>query len=130
METDEFDNLIVSSNDVINKKIIADLLTHFVKISTDGEVLFENTFFSLDNKRKLLIYLLTRKVMKIKNIGSLEAEEAGPSEISNKTGIAFGSVTWTVRDMDNKFIKSINGKYYVPNYYIEKIKDLFKEGGI
>ena len=130
METDEFDNLIVSSNEVINKRLVTDILMRFIKISTDGEVLFEGTFFKLDNKRKILIYLLTRKVMKIKNIGSLETEEAGPSEISNQTGIAFGSVTWTVRDLDSKLIKSINGKYYVPNYYIEKIKNLFKEGGI
>jgi len=129
MENDELDSLIVKETDVIDKKLLASFLKNYVRITESGEFIFEEKFFLLDAKKKIVIFLLARKVMKIKNIGALDTEEVGPKEISDKSGIPFGTVGRTVRELvEKQIIKEREGKYFVPNFNLNKINSVLDLG--
>jgi hypothetical protein len=90
MVQDELDELIVSEEKILDKKLIADILKEYVKITDKGEIIFESKYSKLNAKAKILVFLLARKVMSTKNIGNLKSEGAGPKEISEKTGLPYG----------------------------------------
>ena len=126
MPNDELDVLIVKENEVIDKMLLATLLKNYLKITETGEVVSEEQFFSLDAKKKILVFLLARKVMKLKGIGHLESEDAGPKEISDKIGIPFGTVGRTLRELVEKNViqQTESGKYRVPNFNLHRVKQI------
>ena len=119
---DELDALFVEESEALNKNMLRDLLAPFVKMTTQGTILPEDNFISLDNTQKVAVYLLSRKVMKLKGI--LEAEAAGPTSISEAIGLPVGSVKTVFHTQGNKLFKSENGTYFIPNYNLVKIKQI------
>lgn len=118
MDNDEFKELFVTENEIIDKKLLGSTLTNFIKLTPTGELILETNFYNLSNTQKIIIYLLARKVLKIKKI--IEQEEIGPTDLANSIGLAIGSVKSVFFFTKDNIFKSLNGKYMIPNYAITK----------
>jgi len=123
MTKDNLDNLFVS-NDQLNKELLFEILESKIKITEEGEVMI---FGEFDSFQKILLYILGRKVLLIKN--KLETEEAGPAEISKNTGISLGTVKVYVKKLEREqVLMNKNGKYKIPNFILPKVNERFKNG--
>jgi hypothetical protein len=123
MVNDEFQELFVDESEVIDKVVLKNLLLSYVKLTKEGSFLPEDAFHKLDNTQKVAIFLLSRKVIAIK--GFIAEESVGPKDIAAGSGIPEGSVKSTLFNQDNKLFKNTNGKYWIPNYNIGKVRQLF-----
>jgi hypothetical protein len=120
--SEKFDNLFVEA-DVLNEDILKEILSGKIKMTKEGEVIFEKEF---EPTKSILLYLLANKVLVIKKIKQEEAE--GPKTIYTKTGVAEGTVKRYVRDLQKKnLLISNKGQYYVPNHALNKIKKMMEE---
>lgn len=123
-KTDEFDELFITANEALDKKLIKDTLIQYIKINPEsGEVIPDTNFYPLANLNKILLYLLARKVLFIKE-KLPEGEEVGPTDISNALGIPAGSVKSTLHNASKGILVSVKGKYKIPNYSINKAIDI------
>jgi len=107
----------------ISKEILRDLLIKYVQLSDEGKIFTKPEFSSLSAKKQVLIILLSKKVLKLKI--NLEEETTG-ADIISLTGLARGTVYPTLRDLEkDRLVASKEGKYWVPNYSISNVKQLF-----
>jgi len=120
--TDELDRLIIDEKKELDKGLLVGILEDYIMVVNSGKVIPSSKFFGLNNKLKVIIYLLSRKVMAIKGIVNEEA--AGPSTISQETGIPNGSVKTVLHRYGKIFLTAVNGKYKIPNYNINRIKEM------
>lgn len=75
----------------------------------------------LKEKQKVLICLLSRKAMKLRNM--VEDEHISPTEISEASGVKIGTVKPTVRDyLKANLLKQDERGYFIPNYALERAK--------
>ncbi|MBU0471132.1 MAG: hypothetical protein KKF65_00780 [Nanoarchaeota archaeon] len=119
---DTFDDLFVEK-DELNEEILKEILVGRIKMTSEGDIIFQKDF---EPKTAILIYLLANKVFLTRKIR--EAETAGPKEIHHKTGVAEGTVKKYVRDMQkDRLLIGKNGKYFVPNHALSKVKKLVNE---
>lgn len=123
-EKDVLDDLFVEESNISND-VLKDLLIGYVQFSKEGKIFTKPEFSNLQNRKKVLIILLSKKVMKIK-IG-LEEETYG-KEIITSTGLTRGSVYPLLREMEgDRLVTSKDGKYWIPNYSIHNVKQLFSK---
>jgi hypothetical protein len=115
---DEFDNLFIDGKE-LDKMLLKNTLDTNVRLTTDGRIIFEREF---DPRKKILFYLLANKILVLRNIKTDEAE--GPTTICKNIGIPEGTAkAYVIRLEKEKLVsKTRDGKYYVPNYYLEKVK--------
>ncbi len=121
---DELDDLFVDENAVIDKKLMKDLLLPYMRISNSGVIIPEQKFLELGNKEKVSLFLLARKAMYLR--GMIDDEKSGPTEISESIDIPLGSAKHTCASMKNIF-DSKEGKYFIPNFNLAKLKNMFVE---
>lgn len=119
--TDEFDELMVREEEVLDRALVRDLLKDYLRISTNGEILPEPNFFTLEARQKIIIFLLARKIMKAKEI--ISEEGCTPTELSTKTGVPIGTVKPAVRELIPNILSSDNGKYWIPNYNLKRLQN-------
>jgi len=120
---DELDKLFVS-NEELNKEILFEILDGKVKITEDKDVILIG---ELSHLEKILIYALSKKVMFVK--GMEETDLVGPAEVSEKIGLASGTSKVYVRKLQKMgFFLGKGGKYSVPNFALEKIKEFLSDG--
>lgn len=120
--SDAFDDLFVEK-DELNKEILKDVLAGRVKMTSEGDIIFQKDF---DPKTAIILYLLSNKVFVMRKIKEQEAD--GPREIHLKTGVAEGTVKRYVRDLQkDRLLVNKNGKYFVPNHALTKIKKLVED---
>jgi hypothetical protein len=124
MEKDDIlDKLFVDEKEV-NQQVIYDILSDFVRLAKDGNIVLLAPFNSLNNEKKVLLVLLARKVLAIKNIAS---EFISPTEVQAITGMPKGTVNPTLWSLAMKgYLKNYGGKYGVPSYSIIKIQEYFR----
>lgn len=121
---DELDKLFVSDAD-LNKGLLFEILNERVKIMEDSNILIIGDFPPI---KIILLYALSKKVMFIKN--KADQDSIGPKEITEKTGIAEGTSKVYVRKLEKMgFLLNKGGKYIVPNFALNKIKDFLLENG-
>ena len=123
-KTDVLDELIISNKKELDKELIANLLKNFIRITQDAEVSLEPDFFKLNNEKKVIVYLLSRKVMKFKDI--IKTEGVGQHQISRDINIPVGSTKTVINRITKSLLKKDEGGYVIPNYNLNKIKELFK----
>ena|SRR3989338_2154675 len=117
-----FDDLFVEK-DELNDKILKDILSGRIKMTSEGDIIFEKDF---EPKTAILLHLLANKVFLMKKIKENEAE--GPRNIHLKTGVAEGTVKKYVRDLQKeRLLISKGGKYFVPNHALTKVSKLVNE---
>lgn len=120
---DEFDELFVDEDAVLDKNAIKEILKGYVQLTRGGGIIPNEDFQKLKNPQKIIIVLLAKKVFSIREGTS---EETTPKEVENLTGIPRGSVTKVMPDLErDRIAKSKDGKYWIPNYSIVKVKEMF-----
>ena len=126
--TDPLDKIFTTESE-INPKILAEILGLFVRInSEDQSIFFTSEGTSLPTRNKLLLFLIAKKALKYRE--KIKVEEISPNEIINEIGIKAGTVHPALKSLrDEGLVLSKGGKYFVPNYLLDKVKKkLVKEG--
>lgn len=118
IQQDEFDDLFIDKSEVIDKKLLKDSIVRYVKLTNEGTPILEKEFYSLNNTQKVIVFLLIRKVLKLKEM--IVEEEIGPTDIGNSIGLPIGSVKSVFHFTQDNIFLSIKGKYKLPDYAIKK----------
>ncbi len=123
---DELDEIVISKKQALDKSLLKDILLRYLRITDDCEVIFEKDYFKLTQNAQIVLYLLARKVMKLKQL--IDVESASNTEISQKTGIKIGNLSKCLERLGSFVNKDENG-YFVPNYNLIRIKELIETDG-
>ena len=123
------EDLIVSGAE-LDRELVAQILVPFVRLDKDDASIRPiGEWLRLDAEGKILIYLLARKAMKALGFElPTDQEAAGPSEISEATGVKMGTVGPKVRDLLNRRVLAQPAgtkQYLVPNHAVEEIRAKF-----
>ena len=124
---DALDKLIVDESASIDTNLLASLVSNYLKFTKEGEIIFEKDFYKLKDCRKILIYLLGRKIVFIKKLKQDFKEEVAPSEIEDQIGIPSKSITKYSSVELKGIIKSEKGKYRIPNFNLLKSEEFLKK---
>ncbi len=124
-DEENFDDLFVEKNELLDKKVVKGILKDYVELTKEGDIFLKEPFHKLSNEKKIFVLLLARKVLSL-TVG--KEELTAPKEIQDITGMPRGSCNPKLTELEEKrFLKSENGKYFVPNYAISKIRGIFNE---
>ncbi len=127
MSEDPLDKLIVEKDaDEISLEVLASMLQGFVRFTKEGEIIFDSLFHKQPEWKRIIIYLLSRKVISIKKLIKEFEECASSREIAELTGIAQTSVSRELSTKLKTVAKNETGKYKIPNYNIHKCAEMFK----
>ncbi|MBU7047660.1 MAG: hypothetical protein HXS54_14595 [Theionarchaea archaeon] len=119
------DELFIERQEV-DENILRNILIRFVKIEREStSIIPTSDYDKLKEKEKILVYLLSRKAMKICNL--IENESGSPSEISKVSGVKIGTVLPAVRSYYKKGMLSRNKNgYFIPNHALEKVAEVLE----
>lgn len=89
----------------------------------DGKVVFKDQWYDLKIKKKILVYLASRKAATILGLLDEEAEPQSPNEIESYTEIKGNSLRPALRElMEERLLEqSSDGRYSIPGSKIHTI---------
>jgi len=119
---DPLDELIVNENMPVDKTLLADVLKGELTITKDGQVSYSDRFSSYKQWKRVMLYLLSRKVMVIKKIGGLTSEKASADELSKNALLPKSSIGRVLAENLRRIVISEKGKYHIPNYNLVRCK--------
>jgi hypothetical protein len=125
---DELEELVVSGKD-LDRKLVAEILAPYVRLDRDGcSIRPLEGWNNLKVPGRILLYLLSRKAMMALEFG-LPIEGATAGDVGNDTGLKRGTVNPTLRRLlsDRLIAQTKDGRYYVPNHAIERVKAILSE---
>lgn len=126
---DELDNLLVSGEE-LDRKLVADILSPYVRIDKEAlSIRPLSPWNDLKAYNKILIFLLSKKAMKALGL-SIEEEAASTTEVIKNTGLISGTVYPALKSLledDRVIARAARGKYFIPNYALEKVKQMITE---
>src|SRR3989339_1207866 len=110
METkDALDKLIVDEEENPNIELLAELVLKYLRFDKKtGEIIFNEEFYKLMGLQKILVYLLGRKIIIIKNLQKDFDEKINQKEIENILGIKGSSVRKYISVDLKNIVKSEN----------------------
>ena len=116
----------MDENEPADKKLIVEILKPYVTIDKEGIISFLDKYENLKSREKILVYLICRKAMTLKNIIDTDEEPMSPKGISQNARISGGSAKDISRDVIlKKIVKKEKRKYSIPNYNLKKVKEVF-----
>ncbi|MFH1106606.1 MAG: hypothetical protein V1787_01800 [Candidatus Micrarchaeota archaeon] len=121
------DALMLDERSVFDPARLAELLQKFARFTDRGEFVPEPSFDELDNQRKVVVFLLAKKAMKMRGVA--EDELAGPAEIASACSMANGSAKTALRRLSGFMVEGRGGKYGVPARFIERVRKVLQDGG-
>ncbi len=123
---DPLDKLFTSDKEV-DTELLSGILLPYIQInSEDYTIFFTDSGNNLPINSRIIIFLLARKALYIK--GKIDSEAINPKDIIDQTQLKEGSVQPGLKKLkEGKFIIGKDGKYFVPNYAINKVKNLIQE---
>ncbi len=124
--SDPLDRFIVDAEEGPDLGLLAAIIDGYLRFTKDGAIIYEKKFHQLKEHEKLVMCLLGRKIIKIKNLVPDFKEEIKPKEIFDITGIKPKSITGYLCRQLKGVTKSIKGAHYIPNYNIYKCAELMK----
>lgn len=121
---DPLDELIVKEPENPNK-ILADCIKDFVKMTPEGNLIFEPDFYNQPEWKRVLLTTLGRKAAYTKKL--CESESISLKELSKLSSVPTTSVTRTTgRELKN-IVKTISkGNYHIPDYNLVRSKKLLE----
>lgn len=124
--TDPLEKLFVSSEE-LDRELLTTVLTDLAQIDRDsGEIRFTSKAVRLPKKLQILIYLMSRKAARA--YGVISEELISPKELASKLGIGGSSLRGQLSDFTKeRLVESKSGKHWVPNYAIERVKELLEQ---
>ena len=123
--SNELEDLVVSGKD-LDKELVAEVLSPYLRLDKDAcSIRPLGPWNELNAKEKILLYLIARKAMVALGF-DLGKEGATPNEVIQDTGLKKGTVHPVLRDLltDRMVDQSKDKRYSVPNYAIERIKNM------
>jgi len=115
-----------SSNHIDPNELLA-LLKPFIGINRqNNKVIFTPEGLILKPNKKIILFLLSRKVLYL--LGALSSEALAPRDIKSEfsKNIPAGTIDVTIKRLsDTGLIKGDQGKYYIPDFNFPKIKEMF-----
>jgi hypothetical protein len=94
------------------------------------EIEFSDRWDDLTVKKKLLIWLLLRKAIFLKDESLLQVEDTTPAQIEEDTGLKGNSIRPILRQLlDERLVQSDEGVYKIPNREVRKISEMFTKKG-
>lgn len=123
--SEELDQLIVNGKKM-DRKLVAEILLPYLRLDKDTcSIRPLKAWTALSAPLKIVLYLLARKAMVALGF-NLPAEGAKAGEVISSTGLKKGTALPTLRKLlaDRLVDQSEDGKYLVPNYAIEYIREL------
>jgi hypothetical protein len=126
---DPLDRLVEDGNS-LDRTLLADIVFPRARLYLDGEtyqIRFTPEGEKLSVREKILVYLLARKALALRNVEGKDKESVSPSEIEKATGILGGTLRPTLRKLlDERLVRQDDkdGSYNVPNYSLNAIKKL------
>lgn len=121
-----FEKFIVDENTPLDRELVAEIVEPFLEsIGKNKVIRYKDRFESSSFWIKIGIYLCIRKIMVESEI--INEEKVGPKEISEDTGINYGTVRDISRDkILKKFVSKEESKYYIRNHDLKKFKKLLE----
>ena len=123
----QLDKLVVSGTE-LDKELLGTLLFPFVRLDKDdSSVRPASRWKDLNQQQRILVYLLARKAMVNLPNFNVDEEAAAPILIGEMTG-AGNSARGQLTSLRKKKLvdRTRTGKYYVPNYALEAVKEIIK----
>lgn len=128
--TDELEDLLVSGKE-LDRKLVAEILSPYLKIDKETcNIRPLSIWNDVKTYIKILLFLIARKAMKALGLDLLE-EAVSPVEIIRSTGLKAGTVHPGLKLLLEHYRvveQNADGKYYIPNHAIEKVKVMISEG--
>lgn len=120
-------NELFTDNEPIDMESIIQLLKQYVRVKRDtNEVFFTEDGNKASVLRKILIFALTHKLLKVE--GFIETESISARLVSEKLQIKKGSIDSSFNRLRGKgFIIGSGADYVIPHYKIGEIITLLKE---
>ena len=120
---DPLDTLFVKGDEV-NRELLSTVLVKYVRLDEKGRIFPLTPFYSLSNKNKLIVILLSRKAIYLKT-GSEEA--ISPTDLEKLTNIPAGSINPTLRILvDEKIADDENSLYKIFPQAIRRCAELLE----
>ncbi len=116
--------LLVEEED---EQLLTELLEPYVRIvRSTGKCVFEERYWKLSQNGKIAVVVLAQRALARLTGGSRKIK---PKIIIECTGISRGTVLPTLRTLEEKkgLLKSEKGEYFVPSFYLHKLKDFLKK---
>lgn len=124
---------IFFTGESIDRELLANTLAPFVKIYVQSgkvEIIFTDAGRKLSARGRILVYLLARKAIFLRDSTLLEEEAVTPAEIEADTHIPGGTVRPTLKKLaDARRVQVDASKYSVRNYALPEIYDELTKGG-
>ena len=124
---DALDELIVNDSQSVDVNLLGSLLKGNITLSKNGNINYESSFYNYPEWKRMLLYLLARKAIVLKNLHEGLKEKATYKEIATGSFIPLTSIARThLRNLKGLVLKDKEG-YYVPNYNLIKCKTKLEE---
>ena len=126
-ERDELDDIFVDKNEPVDKKIIVEILKSYVTIDSEGVISYNKSFEKLNESKKVLIYLLCKKAIKIRGIEGIE-EPSNLKEVVEKVMVSESNAKNALFTYYKSIVKKEGNGYIIPNYNLGKVRGLIFKG--
>ncbi len=115
-------NVLFTDNDEVDSKELAELLSPYIKIrNEDNRIIFSVEGHRQTISNKMLLFLLGQKVLFL--MKKIDSEYIAPNQVISETGLSRGSVLPALMKLKKSYLSVIEGKYFVPNHQVVKLKD-------
>ncbi|MBU1167542.1 hypothetical protein KKC60_04010 [Patescibacteria group bacterium] len=124
--TDPLDKLIVDEEKSPNLETLANSVNGYLRVSKQGTILYDKTFHKLPNNKKVLLYLLARKIISIKGLRENFTEGIKSNSIGEEIGVEYKDVRTYLSGHLKGVVKNDNGLWFIPNYNLHKCEEMMK----
>ena len=113
---------LFTDKDEVDTSDLVSILSPYIRIrKEDDRIIFLDEGHRATVRKKVLIFLLAKKVLFL--LGKIDSEFVAPKEIIFETKLSRGSVLPTMMKLKNEYVSAVDGKYFIPNHKIVKLKD-------
>jgi len=120
---DPLKNLYVDKEEVDRLRLFVSLKNFLAIDKGTASPVFLEEYFELDNKNKMIVYMLYRRA--IAALGRISSDEIGISirDLSSELGMDFHEVKKNLKDIDS--VTNDRGRYFIPADNLEMaVKEL------
>lgn len=122
------EDLLIDSDTTVDPSMLLGLLQPYTRINKNtNRILLTPEGMKVSSKIKVLLYLLTRKALRL--LGLIDMEKASPKEIRENfdNEIPENTVYISVKRLtDSGLLRNENSKYFIPDFNLHKVQKLIE----
>jgi hypothetical protein len=126
---DALDDLFVERQRVDPNVLAAGIAPYARLNGVSREILPTEEWETLSVRKKILVWLLCKKAMRIKQIITDDEEWMSPSELEKETGIAGGSLRPALSKLSSEKLIKVNGnsQYSIPDHTVNRVNTVLRD---